>query len=71
MTADLRVFCSEESLILATEPAAREKLETSLRKYIIGDRPLFLDRSEELAFLSLQGPKATELLASMLSQPYH
>ena len=69
MTADLRVFCSEEFLILATEPAGREKLGHALRKYIIGDRPLLLDRSEELALLSLQGPKATELLASMLSQP--
>ncbi|HEU0007856.1 MAG TPA: aminomethyltransferase family protein [Terriglobia bacterium] len=68
MTADLRVFCSEESLILATEPAAREKLGASLRKYIIGDLPLFLDRSEELALLSLQGLNATELLAGMLSQ---
>jgi folate-binding protein YgfZ len=69
MTADLNVFCSEESLILTTEPAVREKLGPALRKYIIGDRPLLLDRSEELALLSLQGPKASEVLASMLSQP--
>ena len=69
MTADLRVFCSEESLILTTEPAGREKLGPALRKYIIGDRPLLVDRSEDLAVLSLEGPKAIALLASVLSQP--
>ena len=69
MTADLHVFCAEDSLILTTEPAGRERLGPALRKYIIGDRSLLIDRSEELALLSLQGPKATELLASMLSQP--
>jgi folate-binding protein YgfZ len=69
MTADLRVFCAEDSLILTTEPAAREKLGPALRKYIIGDRSVLLDRSEELALLSLQGPKAIELLAKILSEP--
>jgi len=69
MTADLHVFCAEDSLILTTEPAGRERLGPALRKYIIGDRSLLIDRSEELAVLSLQGPKATELLASLLSHP--
>jgi folate-binding protein YgfZ len=68
MTADLRVFCCEDSLILTTDPAVREKLGPALRKYIIGDRPLLLDRSDELVLLSLQGPKATALLARMLPQ---
>lgn len=68
MTADLKTFCCEDSLILTTDPAVREKLGPALRKYIIGDRPLLLDRSDELALLSLQGPKATVLLASMLPQ---
>ena len=69
MTADLHVFCAEDSLILTTEPAGRERLGPALRKYIIGDRSLLIDRSEELALLSLQGKKATELLASMLPRP--
>jgi folate-binding protein YgfZ len=69
MTADLHVFCAEDSLILTTEPAMREKLGPALRKYIIGDRPLLLDRSEELALLSLQGPRATVLLSKMLEEP--
>src|SRR5262245_10828070 len=68
MTADLRILCCGESFLLSTEAACREKLGPALRKYIIGDRPLLLDRSEESGLLSLQGPKATELLASMLSQ---
>ncbi|HET6962771.1 MAG TPA: aminomethyltransferase family protein [Terriglobia bacterium] len=69
MTADLHVFCAEDSLILTTEPAVREKFGPALRKYIIGDRSLLIDRSEELAVLSLQGPKSTEFLASLLSHP--
>jgi folate-binding protein YgfZ len=69
MTADLHVFCAEDSLILTTEPAAREKLGPALRKYIIGDRSLLEDRSEELALLSLQGPKANALVTKILSEP--
>jgi len=76
LVGDLRVFCCEESLLLTTEPAVREKLGPALRKYIIGDRPVLLDRSEELAILSLQGPRATALLAKVfpevasLEKPY-
>jgi len=68
MTADLRVFCTEDSLILTTDPAGRQKLGPALRKYIIGDRPLLLDRSEELAVLSMQGPKTPEVLSGIFSQ---
>jgi folate-binding protein YgfZ len=70
MTADLRVFCSEDSLILTTEPAGRGKLDPGLRKYIIGGRPVLLDRSEELALLSLQGPKAAEMLTRLFVKPF-
>lgn len=76
MTTDLRVFCTKDSLFLTTEPAGREKLGPGLRKYIIGSRPVLLDRSEELALLSLQGPKATEMLTKLfpkelsLERPY-
>lgn len=69
MTADLRVFCANDSLILTTEPAARETLGPALRKYIIGDRSILHDRSQELVLVSLQGPKATAILAKLLSEP--
>src|SRR5262245_50103944 len=69
MMSDLRIFCSAEFLVLTTEPAGREKLGSGLRKYIIGDRPLLLDRSEELALLSLQGATAAQCLSEILSQP--
>ncbi len=69
LVADLHVFCLEESLLLTAEASVRERLEPSLRKYIIGNRPALADRSGELALLSLQGPKAMELLETIQSTP--
>lgn len=69
LVADLRVFCLEGSLLITAEASVRGRLEPSLRKYIIGDRPELIDRSSELALLSLQGLKATELLATITCQP--
>src|SRR5262245_29755716 len=34
--ADMRVYCLEESLLLAVEPDVREKVLTGLRKFTIG-----------------------------------
>src|SRR5438876_606345 len=53
--ADMRVYCLEDSFLLTVEPDLREKVATVLKKFIIGDRVELLDRSEELALLSLQG----------------
>ncbi len=69
MIADLRVFCLEDSYVLTVEPSLRDSLAPSLRKYIIGDRPQLLDRSEELAILSFQGSKALEILSHLISGP--
>jgi folate-binding protein YgfZ len=69
MITDVRVFCTEDSFILSTEPAGREKLVPALRKYIIGDRPMLVNRSGEMGLLSLQGPKAGSVLANVFSQP--
>jgi glycine cleavage system T protein len=67
--ADLRVFCLENSFLLTTEPSVRDKLVPTLSRYIIGDRPQLQDRSDDLALLSLQGPRAAELLNQLVSRP--
>lgn len=66
MVADLRVLCLSESWLLAMEPGVVETLEPSLRKYIIGGRPLLLNRSGDLALLSIQGPKSFEVAKELL-----
>ena len=65
MVADLRVFCLNDSLLVTVEPSRRETLPTALRKYIIGDRPQLVERSDELAILSLQGPEASHVTTNI------
>jgi len=55
LVADMRVYSTEDSLLVACDPSLREKVPSALRKYIIGDRPELIDRSEDLAILSIQG----------------
>ena len=64
--SDMRVYCLEESLLLVVEPDLQEKVITSLRKFTIGNRVELLDRSEELALLSIQGPKSGEFLSQAM-----
>ena len=69
IVADMRVYCLEDSFLLTVEPDLHEKVVNVLRKFIIGDQVQLLDRSEELALLSIQGPKAFKLLSQIA--PHH
>ncbi len=60
--ADIRVYCLNDSLLLTVEAGLVEKLVTGLRKFSIGNRVELLDRSHDLALLSIQGPKAGDFL---------
>lgn len=62
---DMRVLCLEESLRLMVDADLVEKDLALLRKYIIADQVEVVDRSSDLAVLSLQGPKAAEAIASL------
>jgi folate-binding protein YgfZ len=44
------------------------KLVPALSKYIIGDRPQLQDRSDDLALLSVQGPRAAQLISLVVSR---
>jgi glycine cleavage system T protein len=63
--ADMRVYCLEDVLLMTVEPDLREKVVTGLRKFMIGNRVELLDRSEELALLSVQGPKSGGFLSQV------
>lgn len=62
---DMRVLCLEESLMLMVDADLVEKDLALLRKYIIADQVEVVDRSNDLAVLSLQGPKAAEAIGNL------
>jgi aminomethyltransferase len=66
---DMRVLCLEDSLMLVIDSDLVEKDLALLRKYIISDQVDVIDRSADLAMLSLQGPKAAEVIGSLCSEP--
>ena len=65
LVGDMRVYCLEESLFLTVEPSLKNKVPLALRKYIIGDRPELIDRSEDLSILALQGRLSLRLLKKL------
>lgn len=62
---DMRVLCLEEALMLVVDADLVEKDMALLRRYIIADQVEVIDRSSDLAILSLQGPKAAEAIARL------
>lgn len=62
---DMRVLCLEEALVLLVDADLVEKDLALLRRYIIADQVEVIDRSADLAVLSLQGPKAAEAIAGL------
>jgi len=65
--ADMRVYCLEDSLLLTVEAGLGEKVIAGLKKFTIGNRVELLDRSDDLALLSLQGPESGEFLSQAAS----
>ena len=66
---DMRVLCLEDALMLVIDSDLVEKDLALLRKYIIADQVEVIDRSADLAMLSLQGPKAAEAIAGLCPEP--
>ena len=64
---DMRVLCLENVLFLVIDADLVEKDLTLLRKYIIGDQVEVIDRSADLAIISLQGPKAGDTIVGLCS----
>ena len=62
---DMRVLCLDEALMLVVDADLVEKDLALLRRYIIADQVEVIDRSSDLAILSLQGPKAAEAIARL------
>lgn len=62
--ADVNLFCLPDHFLLDTEPETRERVFQHLDKYIIADDVTLEDVTDQTAELSVEGPKAAEVLAA-------
>ena len=66
VVADLRVLCAMNSFYLDFWESLKEKILAHLNRYLIADDVEVADRSAEYATLSIQGPRATQLLRAVV-----
>src|SRR5579864_5405033 len=62
IVGDLYAFNRGESLILDTDRAQAEKLQATLRRYIIMDKVELVDAGGQLTSVGISGPKAQQVL---------
>lgn len=62
---DANLFCFEDYLLLDTEPETRKKLSEHLDRYIIADDVTLEDVTGATAAISIEGPRAAEVLESL------
>ncbi len=65
VVADVRVLCAMNSFYLDFWANLKDAIVTHLNRYLVADEVEIADRSDEYAFLSLQGPRSTELLIAL------
>lgn len=63
--SDANLFCFEGNFLLDTEAETRRKLFEHLDRYIIADDVALSDETDRLVTLSLEGPGAALMLASL------
>lgn len=59
--ADLHLLCLADRFLLDTDPGLREKVQQSIRRYIIADQVELEDVSGQTASIGVEGPAAEEL----------
>lgn len=64
--ADVRIFCTEGSLLMDLWEPLKEKILNHLNRYLVADEVEILDSAGEYGILSLQGPKSRPLLERLL-----
>lgn len=60
--ADANIFCMTDYLLIDTEPETRERVFQHLDKFIIADDVTLHDFTDDYATVSVEGPKAAEIL---------
>ncbi|HSY73875.1 MAG TPA: aminomethyltransferase family protein [Dongiaceae bacterium] len=65
MESDLNIFALADELLLDFEPGLTEKISQRLGKFIVADDVQILDVSPHYDLLSVQGPKAAEVVRAL------
>ncbi len=63
--ADANVLCTEDSLLLDTEPETRKQVFQHLDQFIIADDVTLEDATDALATIAVEGPQAAAVLADL------
>jgi folate-binding protein YgfZ len=62
MESDLNIFCLEDEFLLEFEPGLTSAVIARLEKYVIADDAQVVDVAPQFGLLSVQGPRAQELV---------
>jgi folate-binding protein YgfZ len=62
LQSDLNIYCLENELLLDLEPGYAEVVSQRLEKYVIAEDVQIVDASPHYGLLSVQGPKAAEVI---------
>jgi len=65
MQSDLNIFCLAEELLLDFEPGYGAAVTERLEKYVVADDVQVVDVSKPYGLLSVQGPKAADVIRSV------
>jgi len=65
MESDLNIFNLQDELLLDFEPGLTEKISQRLGKFIVADDVQIVDVTPHYGLLSVQGPKAEEVVLAM------
>ena len=65
MESDLNIFCLADELLLDFEPGLTEKISQRLGKFIVADDVQIADVAPHYGLLSVQGPKAGEVVQAL------
>jgi aminomethyltransferase len=63
--SDLNIFVLADELLLDFEPGLTEKISARLEKFIVADDVQIVDVSPHYGLLSVQGPKATDVVRAI------
>jgi folate-binding protein YgfZ len=69
--ADVNVFYMPDYLLLDTEPETKSRVMEHLEKFIIADDVLLNDFTDDWATVSIEGPRAEEVLVRLGAAPGH
>ena len=65
MESDLNIFALADELLLDFEPGLMERISARLEKFIVADDVQIVDAAPHYGLLSVQGPKAAEVVMAL------